>query len=39
MVKNFSKAIFNFIRKNKEWRLRVLNHLGLEDSEFMKCYE
>jgi hypothetical protein len=39
MVKNFSKAIFNFIRKNKEWRLKVLSHLGLEDSEFMKCYE
>ena len=38
MVKNFSKAIFSFIRKNREKRTRVLNYLGISDEDFMKKY-
>ena len=38
MVKNFSKAIFSFIRKNREKRIRVLNYLGISDEDFMKKY-
>jgi len=29
MVKNFAKAIFNYIRKNREKRTRVLTYLGI----------
>jgi hypothetical protein len=29
MVKNFAKAIFNYIRKNREKRVRVLTYLGI----------
>jgi hypothetical protein len=39
MVKNFSKAIFSFIRKNKDKRLRVLSYLGVSDEDFMKNYD
>ena len=36
MVKNFAKAIFNFIIKNKEKRAFVLARLGVDELEFMK---
>ena len=36
MVKNFSKAIFGYIRKNRGKRVRVLNYLGINEEEFMK---
>ena len=29
MVKNFAKAIFNFILKNRDKRLFVVNKLGI----------
>jgi hypothetical protein len=38
MVKNFAKAIFNYIRKNKDKRDRVLNYLGIREEEFMTVY-
>lgn len=38
MVKNFAKAIFNYIRKNKDKRDRVLNYLGIREEEFMAVY-
>jgi hypothetical protein len=37
MIKNFGKAIFGYIYKNREARVRVLNFLGMEDEVFMKC--
>ena len=38
MVKNFSKAIFNFIKKNHGKMIRVLNHLNISEEEFLKTY-
>lgn len=39
MVKNFAKAIFNFIRKNRGKMLSVLSFLNISEEEFMKTYE
>lgn len=39
MVKNFAKAIFSYIRKNKEKRVKVLGFLGISDEEFMKIFD
>jgi hypothetical protein len=39
MVKNFAKAIFSYIRKNRDKRLDVLNRLGITEEEFMRVYE
>ena len=39
MIKNFGKAIFNYIRKNKEKRNKVLSYLGISDSEFMRVFD
>lgn len=39
MVKNFAKAIFSYIRKNREKRNRVLNYLGILDEEFMAVFD
>jgi len=36
MIKNFGKAIFGYIYKNREARLKVLKHLGIEEEAFMK---
>ena len=39
MVKNFAKAIFSYIRKNRHKRLDVLNRLGITEEEFLRVYE
>jgi hypothetical protein len=31
MIKNFAKAIFGFIRKNRDKRARVLAYLGVSE--------
>ena len=39
MIKNFGKAIFNFIRKNKDRRQQILDSLNIDHEEFMKAHE
>lgn len=39
MVKNFAKAIFGYIRKNRDKRLEVLSRLGVSEEEFMRAFE
>jgi hypothetical protein len=39
MVKNFAKAIFSFIYKNTEKRLKVLSYLSIEDADFMEVFK
>lgn len=39
MVKNFAKAIFSYIRKNRDKRIDVLDRLGISEEEFMRVYE
>lgn len=38
MVKNYAKAIFSYIHKHRERRLRVLDFLQLSDEDFMQVY-
>jgi hypothetical protein len=38
MVKNYAKAIFSYIQKNRERRLQVLRFLQLSDEEFMNAF-
>jgi hypothetical protein len=38
MIKNFAKGIFNFIRKQPQWRNQLLQQLGVEEAEFMGAY-
>jgi hypothetical protein len=38
MIKNFAKAIFRFIRKQREWRKKVLAAVGMDEQEFMRAY-
>ena len=39
MVKNFAKAIFGYIRKNRDKRLDVLGRLGIAEEDFLRVYE